>query len=690
MNRGRRILIESGQILLPQSEGNPVDKAALATLMGNLTYFGYGLSRDAFDLLCQVGDTAAREWWAETEPVLRAIVGDDKEMDAHVVYKNFPQEVLSMTEADYWFRQICMYWGLPNSLFTTPEKSRPALDETLPQKVLHPAREDALATIFADLLALPARWTDRQLDDAIYLATSLENEPQLASIFFKENLVALGVACLQQGRQIVVETATDVLRLAVGMSEGDASLRENSKLRGFSRRERRFLLYMLERVPRLEEDLRRRPERMKRLFYALRPGDYADRYPRVCIALDKLYRGQLPKTYNSRIEAALEVGDPNVLLLLQERPGEFARRLRACVLRFGEAAVAAFADIAPRLTTLQLVKLHRYLETVNERATRTFPPRGNWTRLKIVEASGDRVVPPGAISALLAAIAKLLSARLGARVGPVCLDPRAAAVKLQTNDSDLLPYGRGTTFPLPDTVTFIRTASYWASGPTTNNIWYDNGWNFFGETWTPEGACCWTHEKFQGNAAVFSGDPTNAKDLDGRACQIIDLYIDRLLKAGVRYAVWNILCYNRIPFSDAVEVYAALMWGEAPETGKLFEPSRCQLSFPLTGRSLTKYIAYVDIKHRQLVYMDANLSGSVGSAALNTRGLSEKMPAFLEYLDSLPSIYDLFVHAPQAESGLPVLYSDKDRQIDKGTAWVFQQENRDNRFEPLQLGSLLE
>ncbi len=689
MNRDQKILIQHSQVLLPDAGHIPTSRTVLVTLMSNISYFGFALSQSAFSALQNAGDTAVERWWELTEPVLMNLTGDDKDMGSFVVYKNFPHEVLSMSEADYWFRQICMYWGLPNELFTTEPEARPDLKEVPVQRVLHPAGEDSLPAIFEDLLASPARWIDEQQQDVIYLAVNLEGQPNLSQISFKENLVTLGVACLEQGQTVTVDTATDVLRLAVGMSEGDVSLRQNSKLRRFRRPERRFLLQMMDQASHLEEDLSRRPEQMKRLLHGLRPGDYPERFPRVCLAYDKLYRDQLPQTFNARVEALLEQRDRAVLSLLQQRPGELMRRLHTCVLLFRDDTVHAFTAVVDQLSTIQLLKLQRYLETVNDRSYRTFPPRGNWSKLQVVETSPDRRIPIPQLRKLLTLIAQHLSSRLEEKVGPVRLDPRTVKVKLQTSDSDLLPYGRGTTFFIPEPVTFIRTASYWHSGSTHSNIWYDNGWNFFGDNWSPQGACCWTEEKFSHGGAVFSGDPTNSKNLEGRACQMIDLYLDKLQAVGVRYAVWNILCYSRLTFSDAQEVYAALMWGEKPEEGKLFEPSRCQLSFPLTGNSLTKYVAYLDLWRRELIFIDANLRGSVSTAAANTKGLSERIPAFVEYLNSLPSMHDLLSHAPQADDGLPVLYSDLNVPIQGGKAWVFRPENKSNSFESLQINELL-
>ena len=170
---------------------------------------------------------------------------------------------------------------------------------------------------------------------------------------------------------------------------------------------------------------------------------------------------------------------------------------------------------------------------------------------------------------------------------------------------------------------------------------------------------------------------------------MIDLYLDKLETSGVRYAVWNILAYSHICFDHAKEVLATLQWGEKAEEGSLYEPSRAQMAFPVTGQGLTKYIAYIDIKERKLIYIDANLSGTTQSANYNTSKLAERMPAFVEYLNSLPSVYDLFAHAN--EGLVPIMYSDENEQITSGLeAYVFQCHNPDNNFTQLSLSEFLE
>src|SRR5690606_5850951 len=75
----------------------------------------------------------------------------------------------------------------------------------------------------------------------------------------------------------------------------------------------------------------------------------------------------------------------------------------------------------------------------------------------------------------------------------VALDDSAKLVKLQTNDQKLASYGRGTAFPIPDNIKFIRAASYWANSRSVSmhNVWMDNGFNMYYDNWEHADTICW-------------------------------------------------------------------------------------------------------------------------------------------------------------------------------------------------------
>jgi len=681
------ILLDNNLVQLNgTSDGVPVSKGMLATIVANLVYYGFALSKESFDVLASYDEESMINWWTRFEPTLKEYTGDSKNMDKFVVYKNFPQEVLDMSQSQYWISQIFMYWGVPNDYFTQDVEEREPLFERLNLKVLHLAVKGSVQNILNTLLKSPAKWTPVQYDSVCYLVRNEDLDFDIAKIPFKENMVLLVSTVFKEKIAVNLKSATDIIRLAIGLSDGDITFVTNTKFKNFTRAERKQLLAMMESSSNLVEDMMRYKGKWKKLMFALHPGDYAEQFPKVCAAYNVLYNGKI-RTFNGEVETGLLNKLNSVLGLLKTRPGEFMRRLNKVVEVFDKEGALAFISVLDKLTVSQLLKIEKYIEGSNVRVYSTVAPKGNWNKLQILDSSAK--MPLSIKNMLLSKIQTEIASRVTSKVTSVSLDENTALIKLQTNGSELAPYGRGTKFLIPDNVRFIRTASYWEN-KSNGNTWFDNGWNFFDENWKSQGACAWNVNAFANKTAIFSGDPTNSKEMKGKACQLIDLQLDALEKSGVRYAVWNILCYSRIKFSQATDVFAALQWGEKAQEGKLFEPSRCQLAFPIEGDSLTKYIAYIDVKERVLVYMDANLRGSTSSAAENGTVLAEVMPAFVEYLDSIPSVYDLFKNVPQSENGVVVTYDDLDVELkEKQTAYVFKPLNDNNSFTQLNLSDLL-
>jgi hypothetical protein len=686
------ILIRHNYVAIPAASGTASDES-LATIAMNLAYYGYALSVESYKALTKVEDSDLHSWWKDLEKELKLITGESRKIAKFVVYKNFPKEVLDKTLAEYWLPQILMYWGFPNEFFTQLPEKREKMDEAKKAIVLKKAKKDSLKDIFTSYLKAAARWKSEELSDVLFLA---EQFPiNLSKLTFKENLVKLATYMMENNLKINITTATDALRLAVGLSGGNVSLREKAKFISFKKPVRRFILSTLEGCGNLAEDAARRPELFKRLMHQLHPFDYKKQFPSVCKVADDLYHDRL-ETFNSRVEGLLAKNDPKVLEVLAERPGDFRRRLVHTLNLFGNKAVKAFVapEVLDKLTTAQVVTLRSYIETVNDRLQRVFPPKGNWNRVQLGEA---RWIEESQAKAISKALGKVLKERVPK---VKVLDEATSMIKLPSNDGEVSPYARGTVFPIPDDVEFIRTASYWKI-QSFGYVWFDNGWNFFDKDWKEMGACCWSAVKYPAETwgsrksapenvgAVFSGDPTNTKDMQGRAAQLIDLYPKGLVKKGVRYAVWNILCYSHIPFSKAEDVFAALQWGKDPQKGKLFEPSRCQLSFPLSGDSMTKYIVLIDLEKREMIYLDANLKGNVRSAASNGAILEEKMPAFMEYINSLPSVHDLFRESVDKDAETQILYSDKDAELKNVSAYVFRPENQNNKYKSIDINSIL-
>ncbi|MEM6397601.1 MAG: hypothetical protein AAF741_14725 [Bacteroidota bacterium] len=687
------ILLRRQLVVWPEASGETkktttAHRRAQATCLSNLAYYGYAPDREGLARLEQCDTEILKSWWAELEPSLKSESGEDRNIGDSIVYQNFPEEVLAMDEADYWFRQILMYLGVPKEQMREAPKDRPALFEDVDVKILRPASESSLEGILTSHLRKSKVWIPTEREEIEWFAAN-GYAFDLSEVPFKENMILAGLACMQAGQEVRIDTTTDVLRFYAGLSKGDISLKTNTKFVSLPRSQRRQIVRMLSEVGDLEEGLVRHRNKWKRALHALHIGEYGKTYPEVVETADRLRNGKPMETFNGQVEMLIVFSNPKVLDLLKTRPGDFARRLAHMVRMFGAEAVEAFGEVVDQLPLANLLRLHKVLEKYNEIDAWAVAPKGSWTKMQILEKDADHKLPESERQALVGMLEREIGMRMNEKFPQgVQLGERTKWVKLPTNNADgALPYGSGTVFPLADNIKFIRSATYWVVPGRT--CWMDNGWNFFKEDWSAIGTIAWNLTGEMKPAAVFSGDPVNSQNTAGRAGQLIDLYLDQLVDKGIRYAVWNILSYSRIPFDQAEEVMGLLQVGEEPMSGKLIEPSRSQFVFKVTGHALTNYVCVLDLVKRQIIYLDAPLPGKVSSAMYNARYLEEKMPVFMDYLGTIPSVHDVMRHVKPSSNGMPVLYDDKDQAVVAEQAYVFSPRNEESSYEALSFTDLI-
>jgi len=682
----------------------------VATILHNMAYYGYTVNEDTYMLMSSATSESLTAFWKSIAPALKNLSGADRNMGKYVVYKNFPKEVMDKTHAQYWIAQICMYLGWSashKSVFAEKPLARDTIDlgEHKP-KVLQAVADvnSAKQGIIDSLVAAKSRWTDTQKIDFINCSTDTAGVVDFDAFGFSENAAT---AFLLNGKDdfsnLRCSNATSLLRALLVKKTGmiefarlDANTILASQLK-FSKSQRRSIVSMLNAFgySALCADFKRNEHKWKTVLRKLHPGDY--RWAtEVNKAYDALYNSSI-QTFESAtvFKKGFSFKNEKALELLATRPGSFVRRFVEAYSFCGDLAIAKLLDVAEKLDTRQLVWLKAFLTSYNSRTTFSAAPKGNWSRMQVFPKHTKATFPEHKIQACVDILDDVIAKRVTEKYGPISYDIKLLDVKFQTNDQKLATYGRGTTFDIPQSMTFLRSASYWENLRTGGfgSCWFDNGWLFLSENKQVVGTCSWNQPNFRG-AAVFSGDPVNSGELKGRACQMIDIYIDKLLAAGVRYCVWNIMCYSKIKFSDATEVLATLQMGENAESGKLYEPSRAQMVFPLKSDAYTSYVAYIDLKLRKIVYMDADLGGDVSSTsnARTIKLVNEKFGAYMDYLSSIPSVYDLVsaVESNDSPEATKFVYSDYEVDIVDGKeAYVFKPENTVNQFTPIALTDLL-
>ncbi len=478
----------------------------------------------------------------------------------------------------------------------------------------------------------------------------------------KENLAyvcGLLLVHVDNAQELVADhfkTATDVLRLAVGLSGGDVSLAANTKFKNFRRSERRFLLNLLEQRPAIVEDMLRYKKRWIRLGEKLHPTEYQHVYPKVAEALDVIRNDKPFATFNNILEAALERKEfSKAVEQLQTRPGEFARRLDF-LLRSAEdpsTVLEPFAKVVGQVSTNVLLQnLAHFKGRLEPRDLRVFFPKG-----EVAKAYGIPNALPElsreVCDALVELIRQALIDRFGklSELGKVYINPRLDSYTVplaqRSASKSLRNLARGSRFPMPGKNT-IRFFLWWkegiVNGVSTGRVDIDLSAVFYDENWKYLNHVSYTNLKSKRMGVFHSGDITSAPF---GACEFIDIDINKSLSQQSRYVVMSLYSFSGQPYCNLPECYAGWMMRKSPDSGEIFEPSTVSEKIDIASNTSICIPVILDLKERQFIWTDLALTRNpywYNNVEGNEKGivLIGKAMTGLQ----APKLYDLFeLHA---------------------------------------------
>lgn len=657
LRRARRVIVDAGDSALPAEY--------VATLLHTLGHLGFTVSPDLFARLRTQSEAQLTALLAQWIPILRAMVGAD--VPYNPMYPNFPAQVMQASEAELYLNAWLHYVHAAHGLRWLPEYEktpRPPLADTFDLKVIDLATAADFDAIAPRLIGAK---TSISPDDKADLRWMLDHAADPAALLpadipFKENLAFTAGALLTHpaADQLLTryfKTATDILRLAVVMSEGDVSLAEVVKFRSFTRAERRLLLGLLDRCRSPIEDMFRYAKRWIRLGERLHPGEYAKRFPNAFKAFKAVRDGDRPETFNSRVEAAFEAERlDDALTILKARPGELARRMDHLLRTHPRpsAVIDAFQTGAPRMATPLLLQVMAHFRARHQGmpTLRAFFPKGESARMKPLKFDLPDL-PDGTAQAVEQACRAALIQRFSAlpALGKVWVDP-------DLNDY-LVPFSqrsasralrmlvRGSRLPIPDGTT-IRFFSWWKEGVVNGRatgmvdldlsaVMYDAEWGYLEHI-------SYTNLKSAKYQAAHSGDITSAPN---GACEFIDLDIDSVVQHGGRYVVMSVLSFNGHPFSRLPECHAGWMMRSEPGSGEVFEPKTVVDKLDIVTPTRVNVPVVLDLVERQLIWVDLGLKSEPRFAVnieANERSMSQMGLAMTTLVK--PTLLDLFaLHA---------------------------------------------
>jgi hypothetical protein len=449
----------------------------------------------------------------------------------------------------------------------------------------------------------------------------------------------------------LVDTATDVLRLLAVRSGGGAGLVDVPRLTSVPRALRRALLAILDGLdPALAaEDMCRHRRLWVHAAEVLHPFEYATRYPRAALAFAAVRRTRLGgdrlaavlreaaegtrgidasgavvtvRGWSGGVEEALRRADTGAAVaLLAQRPGELLRRLHHVLRLAGKdshAVLDALEGAVQRVAPAVLLSALGEIRTpVGLRPARVFFPKGGAARTHMADderpAPADDVVERA--GGILTAELLRRAGDAGPAVDVAVVDAELAGVIApfteRTASRALVTLPRGSELALPEGRT-VRLFLHWTESETSGTVDLDLSAAMFDAQWRPAGSCAYTSLRYQGSAAVHSGDLQSGPPPTG-ASEFVDLDLGLLAEAGVRYVVAVVYAYNDVPFEELAEGFAGLMTRDEPgSAGPVFDPRAVEQRFDLTGASKSAVPLVIDVSARTMRWLDVT-HGVTGS-----------------------------------------------------------------------------
>ncbi|MEV0204927.1 hypothetical protein AB0H97_06970 [Streptomyces sp. NPDC050788] len=420
------------------------------------------------------------------------------------------------------------------------------------------------------------------LTDLAALARHCVNGAQPEAIPVRENRAVVNEARLRAGAGLLLDTVTDVLRLACALSDGDVTLQTATRFKGLSRPVRRALLAGLDSVvessPAKLADVSAWREDWKRLGERLHPHEYPQ-WPYAAEVFAVARGEKQARSFDSRVEELLAMHDvTGATRLLRSAPGKLFRSLDR-LLRMAltqderDAVVAAAEQVAPGVSGRVVLSVREHF---HNRAGATGERRVFVNRLGrawVTEDERPPVLPPERgrlIAALDAEIRRRLPAAQRVLVDPAVLDV-ALPLSGRATTAGLGVLPRGSVSPVDGEL--LRFFVYWKEAQQRTD--FDLSALMLDERYQTVAWLSYTAlTELEGE---HSGDITEAPE---GASEFINL---RLGAARGTYIVPQVNIFAGEGFEEVEESFFGFMLREGEQQGRPFEPTTVRMKSELRG-----------------------------------------------------------------------------------------------------------
>lgn len=649
----------------------------------NLESLGFSPNMELLETLRKISPINLGNLLREILPTLKGMVG------AHVVYepmfKNFPESVMDAEEGELIWKQILgyisdsiqMYSGLnvrEMIEFDGKKEDRAEATEKPKFKLLTVATVEDFDTLAKNTLASKSSVAPSDKEWLEWAICNRDVMPE--AIVNKETLAFTANVVLQNNLSVTVpaKTCTDVLRLAVSMSNGDVSLAAKTRFKSFSRKERRFLWKMFESVftsnSSAYEELQKRGSVYARLAERLHPSDFERIAPIATKKFRELEAGIKVKTFDSKLEEAFKNGNlESVLSLLKRRPGVFARRLDqtlrlATVSNNCERVINEFALVAKDVATPVLWSVLNFTAT-RENEKKVAFPKGSLCKA-YAYPNKTTEIPEGVIdlveTTVREALFNIYSAKESMEGKKVFISEElknfTVPSALRSTSRALRTVGRGSRINIAEDINCIRSFIYWKG----NGVDLDLSAVMLNDEYQEVDHISYTNLKSSYNGTCVACHSGDIRSAPKGASEFIDVNLPELAD-DVKYIAFCVNSFSQIGFSKLEEAFFGIQERNSMNnTGEIFEPKTVKFKFDLAGDALVALPIVYDVTKRCFVWCDIETTGSfrfANNVEGNSTSISASVRGMIE--SSKTNLYDLFLTNCMARGA--TIISDKEYEV---------------------------
>lgn len=623
-------------IYIPKNIDNNVNETLsieeLATLIKKFEGYGYIFSKE---LAIAISKEERNVIIDKLKSVIKVIENFKSDKDYVVFYKNFPDEVINMSEAELYINQILHYW-----IGYLPSNSENIIKEDVEPSKLVKATElkliddEIIEKLFIDLLSSNVTLSEQYLDDVCVLTHSKsveELENYMEYIQMKETLTTLSSYVLRKKGVLIgnFKTATDILRLIAKISKAELN-NKHIHFAYFSRTKLSQLMNKLEDLKNIMPDINRYSKPWHSFFKLYAKKINFNKYPKVRKVADMLFgdisyiteRGKINeqmKKLPTMSEEDLDNFVKKFIIFYGDYVREILSLLNKAKENQYEKLLIGLENCVTKVNTRILFQLYDRVINLQEKdnlVPRLVNSKGKWRRLKESINLSDEL-----LNRVLQIVEDGIKIQLKEKesLGKVYIDEDYKNIMLTTSEKDsnvsLRPMTRGSRIAFNPNAEVLRFFVAWKNLDEKimkefkvkyGRVDIDLSALSFDKDFKFKRVVAYYNQKEMGFA--FSGDITDAPQ---GALEYIDIYdLEKQKKNGTRYILMQIRSYNGYTFKEINSVYAGVMEltsNEAKEKKNMYSTAITQ-GFQIMSPQITTNTILVDLVKFEYVWLDMNMA----------------------------------------------------------------------------------